>query len=182
MLSDARHRLAQQQSAMVRALNGAAPDGASLDPADDGDALLPVGVDVGRLRVLAQSLARKRAEAVARIWPDLPKALGAAEYGRAFHAYAAARSIPAEGGTTADGRAFIAWYASRHSLPDELRCRALLTDLALARSREGLRRRRGVALRLAWLRDARRLAVGLRLPWLGIVWGSMPVGRPRRRR
>jgi hypothetical protein len=159
MSDEARRRLAQQQSELVHALGGAST--------------VPVGFDRLRLSALAQSLAHKRADAVGRIWPEVPAALGAAAYRQAFDAYAAACPLPAEGGATADGRAFIAWYGSRHRLPDELRWRALVTDLAFVR--RGLRRRRGFAVRMAWLPGARRLALGLRLPWLGVICGSLPL-------
>jgi hypothetical protein len=100
----------------------------------------------------ARSLARKRAETVARVCATLPGALGYDAFHQAFAAYAA-----------------------ETPLADELRLRAFLIDLTSARSPCGLRPRRGVAVRFAWLRQSRRLLLGCGLPWLGVKWFSARV-------
>jgi uncharacterized protein len=65
----------------------------------------PPDMDGTRIRVQAAALLRKRARAVARAQPELAAALGA-EFGPAFHGYAAGRAGPAPGCTAADAEEF----------------------------------------------------------------------------
>jgi hypothetical protein len=153
--SDARARLAAEQARLVRALAG------------DGEP--PDGFDAGRLRAAAAALAHKRARAAARAWPALARALGEGFEAR-FADFAARTPLPEKGGPLADGRAFAAELAARGELPDEGRLEALAVDLRHRRTAAGLRPRRGAVLKVAWLRGARRLVLGVRLPWLGVRW------------
>jgi hypothetical protein len=161
MPSEARVRLAHEQAQLVQAL--------------DGSAAAPAGFDTKRLGLAARCLIRKRADAVARVWPLLPATLGSASFHRAFAAFAVDTPLAAEGGALAEGRALVAWCAGKIKLPDELRLQAFLTDLTHRRYAVGLRRRRGIALRAAWLCESRRLALGVRLPLVGVRWLSLPL-------
>jgi len=163
LLADARRRLADQQAELVRALTS-------------GDAS-PEGFDRRRIEATARSLARKRADAAARLWPELERTLGLAAYHLHFAAYAAANTLSEERATLSDARAFLDWLACRQPLPDELRLRAFVTDLSFKRSPAGLRRRRGLALRTAWLGQSGRLAIGIRVPIMGAIWMSVPCRR-----
>src|SRR5437870_4415565 len=93
-----------------------------------GKAALPVGFDATRLQATAESLARKRARAVARAWPALADALGE-EFGIRFAPFATATGLPAVGGPLADGRAFAQTLAAAGDLPDSARLAVLAVDL-----------------------------------------------------
>jgi hypothetical protein len=157
---EARARLAEAQARLMQALSGGAA---------------PADFDAERIRATAQALANKRARAAARAWPALAGALGD-DFDRRFAEYAAEHSLPAEGGPLADGRGFAAHLAARGELPDEGRLEAFGVDLRYRRSADGLRPRRGAVFKAAWLRGRRRLVLGVRLPWLGVRWLSLPLG------
>jgi hypothetical protein len=157
----ARARLALQQAELVTALM------ARGEPPPDFDAM--------RLRAAATSLARKRARAAARAWPGLARALGR-RFGRLFAAYTDAATLPRAGGPLADGRAFARWLAARSELPEAGRLQALAVDLRYVGNPDGLALRKGLTCRAAWLRQARRLIVAVRLPWLGEFWLTIPLG------
>lgn len=160
--AEARARLAAQQAALVTALMaGGAP---------------PAGFDVTRLRAAADSLARKRAGAVARAWAGLARALGR-RFGELFTAYAEMSPLPREGGPLADGRAFARWLARRGELPQAGRLQALAVDLRYSEDRDGLVPRRWPACRFAWLGQPRRLIVAVWLPRLGEYRLTIPLGR-----
>jgi hypothetical protein len=163
--ADPRTRLAERQAALMQALGGAAA---------------PEGFDPGRVRLTADSLARKRARAVARAWPSLAEGLGESFAAR-FAAYADATPLPAEGGPLADGRGFARHLDARGELPDEARLQALNVDLHHRTTAAGLRPRRGPALKAALLRDPRRLVVAVRLPWLGNRLFTVPLGGAKER-
>src|SRR5438094_839283 len=74
----------------------------------------------------------------------------------------------------ADGRSFAADLARRGELPDPGRLEALAVDLHYRRTRDGLKPRRGPAIKTAWLRGSRRLILAVRLPWLGARRVSLP--------
>jgi hypothetical protein len=158
---DARARLAEQQARLVGALvaGGEHPEGFAPE----------------RLRLAAGSLRNKRVREVVRAWPELAACLGE-EFAERFLAYAADHPPPAEGGPLADGRSFARTLAPGE-WTDEARLAVLGVDLHHRRSAGGLRRRRGLALRGAWLRRARVLVLGVRLPWLGVYWLRVPLGR-----
>ncbi len=149
-LDEARARLADCQTELVRALTG------------QGDA--PPGFEPERLRAAAVSLERKRLREVALAWPALVQALGD-DFGPRFRAFAAGRPLPAAGGPLADGRAFARTLAARE-WTDDLRLAVLAADL----------RRRRPAVAVARLRQARRLVVAIHLPPFGAYRVSLPLG------
>jgi hypothetical protein len=158
-LAENRRRLAAEQGRLLRALAGEGP--------------APAGFDPSRLRASAAALRRKRARAAARAWPGLARALGE-EFETRFTDFAARTPLPREGGPLADGRAFAAELAARGELPDEGRLEALAVDLHHRKTAGGLRPRRGFAFKAARLRAARRLLLGVRLPWLGVWQFRLP--------
>jgi hypothetical protein len=171
---DARARLAQQQGELVQALTGRGG--------------VPAGFEPEQVSVAARSLANKRRREVAHAWPALVRALGECFTDR-FAAFAATVPLPAEGGPLADGRAF-ADTLEAGERTDEVRLAVLGVDMHQRRTAMGLVPRRGVVLKWAWLWEARRLVIGVRLPWLG-VWvlavplaliagPRMPAGSPPR--
>jgi hypothetical protein len=160
--AEARQALAAQQAELVQALIGRGPPPAGFDPA--------------RLQASALALAKKRRTEAAHTWPALAQALGE-RFVDCFTAYAAATPYPQHGGPLADGRALVRYLAQRDELPDEGRLEALRVDLHHVPCAGGLVPRRGVVLKAAWLRRARRLVLAVRLPWLGAWWWSLPLGR-----
>ncbi len=90
----ARHRLAIAQSALLSALVAGGP--------------VPEGFDRARLRIQREALAAKRADVLAKVAPELPRALGA---GYRPAALAWARSRPMTGGYREDAAAL-----ARHAL------------------------------------------------------------------
>jgi hypothetical protein len=147
--ADARARLAAQQAELVRALVAGAA--------------VPTEFAADRVELAARALVNKRLREVARVWPALVEALGEAFEPR-FRAYAECTPPPAAGGPFADGRAFLATLAPGETT-DELRRAALRADLAARR----------LALKWVWLPGARRILVGIRLPWLAPRVVSLPV-------
>jgi hypothetical protein len=78
------------------------------------------------------------------------------------------------GGPLADGRAFARWLARRRELSDAARPAVLAVDLRYATVTGGLRPRRGPALVIGRLRRPWLIVIGLRWPWLGERWFSIP--------
>lgn len=157
-----RQKLAIQQEALMRALSGQGP--------------APPGFDGGQVDASAASLLSKRVRAAARAWPALARMLGE-DFAPRFREFATHSPLPAEGGPLADGRFFAATcYAE---LTDEARQEVLGVDLHHRRSADGLRPRRGLCIRAAWLPGARRIVLAVRLPGLGIHGLSLPVLTPR---
>jgi hypothetical protein len=156
---ETRQRLANRQAALVKALTG------GLAP--------PADFDAGRVEVAAQALARKRCRGVVKAWPTLTRALGE-DFEVRFAAFAAANQWPEDGGPLADGRAFARFLAStgRESL-EEARLEVMAVDLSFRSTLRGLAPRRGFALRVALLRRAARLVLGIRVPWFGMRWLSL---------
>jgi hypothetical protein len=111
---------------------------------------------------------------VERVWPALARCLGE-RFAERFTAFAAATPLPAEGGPLADGRAF-ARTVTPAEMTDEARLEVLGVDLRFRSNLRGLLPRRGVVLRAARLRQARRVVIGTRLPILGVRVFSLPVG------
>ena len=162
---EARQRLANLQCALAKALtSGLAP---------------PAGFDAGRVEEAAQALARKRCRSVAKAWPALTRALGEGFEVR-FAAFAAANSLPEDGGPLADGRAFARFLAMAGGLPEESRLEVMAVDLSYVSTIRGLLPRGGFALRVALLRCAARLVLGIRVPWFGVRWLSISLGHSRR--
>jgi hypothetical protein len=156
---EARARLAQAQAELLRALTtGGAP---------------PPGFDTAQLGVAAAALAAKRRREAAHAWPALVAALGPC-FAPLFADFASRVPLPVHGGPLADGRAFARDLQARGALPDAGRLEALLVDLRYLRRLDGLVPRRGVAVRAAWLRQDRRVVLGVRLPGLGVRWLALP--------
>src|SRR5690606_37055702 len=104
---------------------------------------------------------KKRERAVAKCWPTLKHALGA-EFAPRFGQYAQSTSIPADRGALADGYRFAHWLHAQQPLPDEARLQLLAAELHYRHQVTGLRPRAALALRAAWLDEARQYVVGLR--------------------
>src|SRR5262249_47239747 len=143
----------QQQAALVDALLGKGP--------------LP-GFDESRLRAAAESLARKRRRAVAHAWPGLVSALS-----EHFTAYASATPLPANGGPLADGRALAPWLAKRGALREAAWEQVIAVDLRHATTPAGLVPRQWPSLKVALLRQPRRVVVGVRFPRMGEKWWAL---------
>ena len=138
--------LAEQQAELVAALTGRGA--------------LPAGFDRTRIDAAADALAFKRMRAVAQAWPGVRASLGET-FRDLFSAYAAGCLLPAQGGPLADGRAFVRYLASKGPLADTVRLHALEVDVRCRRTSQGLAPRRLPAVRLAWLRQSRTLAVAV---------------------
>jgi len=162
MSAEARKKLAALQGALVAAL---------LERRRPPD-----GFDTRRLEAAALSLAKKRLRSVARAWPSLAEGLGVA-FAERFATFAAVTPMPRHGGPLADGRSFARWLATRGELPEQARNQALAVDVRFKTRADGLAPRRGPCVRLALLKQPRRLWIALRLPWLGVWWFAIPLGR-----
>ena len=162
MSPEARQELATRQAELVQALlgRGAWPD----------------GFDVDRLHATAAALTTKRLRAAARAWPTLAESLGR-RYENLFREFATTTKMPDSGGPVLDGRAFARWLACRNELPESGRLQALAFDLRFAQTAVGSLHRRRIAVKTCLLCNPRRLVVGLRLPWLGERWLTIPLGR-----
>ena len=156
MSDDARQRLAHAQAQLLGALV------AGTDT--------PAGFDTERLAAAAASLASKRARAVARAWPRLVSAMGD-EFAARFASYARVHPLT-QAGPLADGRAFVDWLARAGLLSDEGRREAFAFDARYRVGKDGLAYRRGPLLRFLRLKEARRLIVVIRLPFVGERWLS----------
>jgi hypothetical protein len=160
MSADARTRLAAMQAELVSALAGhTAP---------------PRGFDVGRVQATAAALATKRRRAVARTWAGLTAALGK-RFAERFDAFAATYPSPKMGGPLADGRAFLRWLTATGDAPEACRLQAIAVDLRYVATTAGLVPRRGPMLKIAWLRQPRRLVLAIRLLGLREFWLSVPI-------
>jgi hypothetical protein len=155
---DAATRLAAMQAELVRTLAGQAGT--------------PRGFDYTRLEATAEALRKKRATAVARLWPGLACGLGD-RYPHRFAAFAAQTPLPCAGGALADGRAFARWLARAGELSEQGRLETLAVDLRYTHKGGVLVRRRGPALLMAALSNPRRLVLFFRLPWIGERWLSL---------
>jgi hypothetical protein len=149
--SDARERLAAEQAGLVRALVGGAET--------------PAGFDEEQVQLAARSLVNKRLREVARAWPALAKCLGE-NFRKRFTTFAESNPPPADGGPLVDGRAFVATLLASE-LDDDARLELIRVDLHC----------RWLPLRIGWLPGARRLVMGVRLPWLGVQVVSVRLGK-----
>jgi hypothetical protein len=152
-LAESRKELARRQAAMLQALTGG-PNAVT-------------GVE--RLPATADALLTKRVRAVARVWPALARSLGE-QWEPRFREFARRTPLPESGGPLADGRAFA---RELDDLSDEARMEMLSVDLHWKRRGNGLVLRRGPALKATRLRQAGRLMIAVRLPWLGERWVSL---------
>ncbi len=134
-----------------------------------GDGPVPAGFAPARVKAMAVALAAKRARGVAKAWPALARELGD-RFGESFATYARAAELPRDGGPLADGRGFARWLQASGALPRAGRIEALAIDLRYRATPRGLRRRRGPAMKVAWIGKPSRLVLALRLPWVGEYW------------
>jgi hypothetical protein len=156
---DRRERLRRAQEALTRALLEGAPP--------------PPGFRAEDVRAAAESLASKRRHEAAHAWPALVAALGD-RFAERFDAFARMTPLPARGGPLADGEAFARALAREAPLGDAVRWELLRVRLRWARRKEGLVPRRGWALVLGRLPQARCLVLGLRWPGGGERWLRLP--------
>jgi len=154
MLTDARQRLAEAQTELVRALvcHEAAP----------------TEFDEARIRVTADTLLMKRARAVAHAWPRLARALGLMFDDR-FAAYARLTATP-ESGPLVDGRAFARTLERAGELTDEARCETLAFDARYKLCGQRIIARRRFAFGAMRLKSSARLVIVIRLPMIGERW------------
>lgn len=138
--------LAARQEELVRALSGQGP--------------APAGFDPSCLAATAESLLRKRARTVARVWPALVEAL-AGDFDSQFADYATCQPMPTEGGPLADGYAFGRHLAHRGELPDAARQERMAVELRYRFTRDGLIRRRWPMLKVQILRKPWRLVLAI---------------------
>jgi hypothetical protein len=135
----------------------------------------PAGVDPAKFATAKEALLRKRARSVAKCWPGLARDLGPSFFEQ-FRAFAEVEPLPQRGGSLADGLAFARRWARLNSLSDAARMEILAVRLQYAHRRTGLVPRRGLAAVCAIFQGPHRLAIGVRLPWLGARWMSIPLG------
>jgi len=160
--AEMRARLAAQQADLAKALTGAASP--------------PTGFDVACVEAAAEALARKRCCSAANAWPILARVLSD-RFQACFAGYAAVTSLPDDGGPLADGRAFARFLEAAGTLPEEARLELTAVDLHYTSTKRGMLPRHGFALRAALLRRPRGLVLGIRLPWFGVRWLSIALGR-----
>lgn len=133
MKLDARGQLADQQSAVLRALTCRGPP--------------PDGFSPNRLAAIADELLKKRSRNLWRAWPVLAASLGdsAEDW---FVRFASQHPLPSAG-PMLDGRNFAEWLEQQHALPFEGRV-ALTAFVARFRSTdtETQSRRIGACLRI----------------------------------
>jgi hypothetical protein len=172
MTAEPRARLAARQAELISALYGGPP---------------AEGLDARLVTLTSDSLAHKRARAVARAWPALARALGA-DLADQFAAFARV-TPPPEGGALADGLAFSRVIARKRRLPDDARIEGMLATSRVKLRSNGLVARRGPRLAAAMTGRPRRLVVIATLPPIGTrvvtlgpltrVRRSQPGRRPR---
>ena len=122
-----------------------------------GDA--PPGFKEEDLASAARSLLAKRRRLVQLAWPVFETTLSGQFISR-FNEYARQAPLFLEAQGRQDGARFARWLLQQGQLPDP--CRLALMQVEL----EGITRpRRGVAVRFAWLKERRRLAMGIKLPF-----------------
>lgn len=151
---NAREQAAHAQSQLVTALMADGP--------------LPPGFDPDDCESTARSLLAKRYRLVQLAWPGLIDALGT-HATELFAEFAKQSPLPIESQGRRDGYYFARWLPSMHRLPDECRIILMLAEL------QGIdRKRHGLALRFAWLRERKRPLVGIKVPgcapWIVPSW------------
>jgi hypothetical protein len=150
MTAEPRARLAARQAELISALYGGQP---------------AEGLDARLVTLTSDSLARKRARAVARAWPALARALGP---GLADQFAAFARvTPPPEGGALADGLAFSQEIAHQRPLPDDARIEGMLATSRVKLRHNRLVSRRGPGLAAVTTGRPRRLVIIATLPLVG---------------
>src|ERR1051325_799046 len=159
MPTDARQRLADAQTELVRALvcNQNAP----------------MAFDAARVRVTADTLLRKRARTVAHAWPKLARALGPLFDDR-FVDYARRTATP-DGGPLVDGRMFARALERAGELPDAARMETLAFDARYKLDGNRITARRRFAFGAMRLRSSARLIIVIGLPVIGECWPNLPL-------
>lgn len=108
----------------------------------------------------ARSLLMKRFRLVQLAWPIFDQTLGES-FLTLFASYAPSSNITLERQGRHDGWQFARWLLTRGQLPDRARLALLHAELSGI-----VRPRRGVAMQFAWLRERRRPALGIKLPFV----------------
>jgi hypothetical protein len=162
MPSDLRSNVASEQQSFLAALVSTSE--------------APIGVDQAKFVAAKEALLRKRARSVAKSWPGLARDLGALFF-EDFSAFAEGEPVPQQGGPLADGFAFARWWARSNSLSEAARLEILAVRLQYVQCRAGLVPRRSPAMVCRVFQGPRRLVIGVRLPWLGAHWTSIPLAR-----
>jgi hypothetical protein len=163
MTAEPRARLAARQAELITALYGGPP---------------APGLDPQMVSITSAALARKRARAVARVWPALARGLGA-DFARLFTAYARA-TPPPDAGALADGLAFSRNLAREQHLPDSALIERMLATTRVKLRRNRLAARRGPRLAAAITAPPRRLVIIISLPPIGARFFVLgPRGRTR---
>ena len=164
MTAELRARLAARQAELISALYGG---------------LTAEGLDARLVTLTSDSLAHKRARAVARAWPALARALGAGLADQ-FAAFALV-TPPPQGGALADGLAFSQVIARERRLPDDARIEGMLATSRVKLRGNRLVARRGPRLAAAMTGRPRRLVVIATLPPIGTRIATLgPLTRARR--
>ncbi len=160
--AESRIQIAQQQTALVRALSGLGPPPQEFD-ADD-------------LSIAATALAQKRLREVARAWPNLAASLGDL-FATQFRLFAATTPIPHEGGPLADGFAFAQHLHSSGQLPDAGHDELIATALRFRPTSHGLTARRGPFIQIRLSRRPFCFVFAARVPLVGELWFRFPRGK-----
>ena len=121
---------------------------------------VPEGFVGSDLSSAAHSLLMKRFRLVQLAWPIFDQTLGES-FLTLFASYAPSSTITLERQGRHDGWQFARWLLSRRQLPDQARLALLHAELSGI-----VRPRRGVAVQFAWLGERRRLALGIKLPFV----------------
>lgn len=157
---DARKRLAAAQLELVRALVS--------------NEIAPAEFDSSRIQATADALLLKRAHSVAHAWPGLARSLGPA-FDERFALFAQSGPIAQGGGPLADGRAFARAVSRAGALAEDAALETLAFDLRYRVNSERIIARRGFSFGAALLKQSLRIIVGIRLPFLGERWISVPL-------
>src|SRR5262245_60755858 len=119
----------------------------------------PHGFDEQDVAGAARSLLMKRFRLLQLAWSVWDEALGES-FLPLFTEYARASSLPMEAQGRQDGWQFARWLLRRGQLPDQARLALLHAELTGI-----IWPRRGFAVQFAWLRERRRPAIGVKLPF-----------------
>jgi hypothetical protein len=129
--------------------------------------------DANRLAVASEALFRKRRRGIEKTWPNLARSLGES-FAAQFREFAVKHPSPASGGPVADGWEFACHLDRSGALPDAGGRELLAVRLVLQRANRGIVHRRGLVIAWQRLSQARRLMVGVRLPFLGERYFILP--------